>query len=218
MLKGSVGKKQIVLIGGGGHCKSVIDTVLRMGIYMDIFITDPTLPKGKHILGCRVAGDDHMLLKLYESGVTQAFLAVGSIKETDLRRNIFERAQKIGFTFPAIIDPSSIIAESAKIGKGVFIGKRAVVNAEAMIDDFAIINTGAIIEHGCYVGGFSHVAVGSTICGGVTIENDTLIGAGTTIIQGVKVGANCIIGAGNLVLRDVASGTILYRNGQEKRK
>lgn len=49
-----------------------------------------------------------------------------------------------------------------------------------------MINTGAIIEHDCRVSNFSHVAVGSVLCGEVIVGENTLIGANATVIHGEK--------------------------------
>lgn len=84
---------------------------------------------------------------------------------------------------PNIVDPSAVIADDAVMGEGIFVGKRAVVNAAAHIGDLCIINTGAIVEHDCDVGNYSHISVGSVLCGGVRVGQRTLIGANATVIQ-----------------------------------
>lgn len=195
--------EKLVLIGGGGHCKSVMDTLIRCGQYSDIVVTDCEKRAGDTILGYAVAGTDDILPYLYSDGIENAFITVGSIKSTELRRHIYHQVRDIGFSFPGIVDTSAIVSESAKLGKGVFIGKNASVNAEVLIGDFAIINTGAVIEHECQIGDFTHIAVGATVCGGAIIDNDVFVGANATVIQQVRIGRNCIIGAGSIVLADV---------------
>lgn len=195
--------RKMVLIGGGGHCKSVLDTLFRLNRFSEIVITDPCLPVGTEVLGCRVAGDDGMLPELFAAGFRNAFVTVGSIKSTDRRRDAYTRAVGIGFVFPAVMDPSAVVADSATVADGVYIGKNAVVNADAVIGTMAIINTGAVIEHDCRVGEFTHVAVGVVVCGGAEIGKDAFVGANATIIQGVRIGMKSIIGAGSVVCGDV---------------
>ena len=120
-----------MLIGGGGHCKSVLDTALRCGRFDDILIVDPVLKAGNEIMGCLVSGDDEALHELFDKGYRYAFISAGSIKSTELRHRLFETASAIGFEFPCISDPSAIVSEYTKIEQGVFIGKNAIVNAEA---------------------------------------------------------------------------------------
>lgn len=196
-------KRRLVLVGGGGHCESVLDAAKRMGLFEEIVITDNCMEAGSGLMGCRVAGGDEMLPRLFQDGFGMAFVSVGSIKSSRLRRELCRKAEEAGFDFPNIIDPSAAVSDYAEVGKGIFIGKRAVVNAGARIGDMAIVNTGAVIEHGCRVGVFSHVSVGAVMCGDSEIGESVFVGANAVIIQGVRIGMNSVIGAGSVVLRDV---------------
>lgn len=200
--------KKLVLIGGGGHCKSVLDTALSSGDFAEIVITDSKLPKGVKILECPVIGTDDSLPLLKNQGFTYAFITVGSIKDTTLRKSLVEKTENLGFDFPIIIDSSAIISKHVQIEKGTFIGKNVVINADAKIGKHCIINTGSIIEHNSVIGPFTHVAVGAILCGDVQIGHDSFIGAGATIIQGKKIGDYVTIGAGSTVLGNIQSGEI----------
>lgn len=200
------GKKSIVLIGGGGHCRSVLDSLKRCGEYEEIFITDPSIPPHITIDGAIVVGDDSILFDLYHRGVQNAFITVGSVGKREslgLRRQLYDKVSKIGFEFPAIIDSSAIVANTASISEGAFVGKGAIVNADAIVGKMTIINSGAIIEHDCFIGDYSHVSIGAVIAGDVRVEEYSFIGANATIIQGKKIGTNCVIGAGAIVLSNV---------------
>ena len=200
-------KEGIVVIGGGGHAKSVIDALCSRCPNKQIAIIDNELPKGTKLLEYSVFGTDDCLSELYKSGYIEAVIAVGSIKTTRVRRNIYSKIKNIGYSFPIISDKSSTVAQSAMVSEGVFVGKNAVVNSEAKIGKFGIINTGAIIEHDCQIGDFTHISVGAIISGNCSIGEDVFVGANSTIIQGVKVGMNCVIGAGSVVLADVPDNT-----------
>ncbi len=202
-----ISSRKIVLAGGGGHAISVADALRSAGKYKEIVITDRDIPAGTLVGGIRVAGDDDMLPDLFADGFTDAFISVGSIKDTALRRSIHEKAASLGFSFPHIADPSAVIAGDVLMDEGVFAGKRAVINAGNRIGKFSIINTAAVIEHECSIGDFSHVSIGAVVCGQSVIENDVFIGANATVIQGIKIGSGCVVGAGAVVLADVPAGT-----------
>lgn len=201
---------KIVLIGGGGHCRSVIDTLLRNNDCDSIVITDQEIPAGTEILGCEVVGNDGLLPELLEKGYENAFITVGSVKSTDVRRRLYEKVCGLGFSVVNVIDPSAAVSDFCRLGKGVFIGKNAAVNADADIGDCAIINTGAIVEHECSIGAFSHISVGAKLCGNVAVGCDTLVGAGAVVIQGIRLGDRVIIGAGSTVIRDVENDSVRY--------
>ena len=191
--------KKLILLGAGGHCESVLDSLLSAREFKDIVLVDTEEQVGKSIQGCLVVGTDEDLERLYQQGYTYAFVSVGSIKNTLLRRSLLKKAVRNGYHMINILDPSARVASSARLGKGVFVGKNAVVNANAVIGDMAIINTGAIVEHDCMVGEFSHISVGAVLCGGVLIGNDCFIGANATVLQGREILAGNIIGAGEVV-------------------
>ncbi len=201
--------RKLVLIGGGGHCKSVADSVRSCKLYSDVVITDCSLSVEKRINEYPVVGDDNMLSKLYESGYREAFIAIGSIEDNNRRREAYKTAEAIGFSFPNIIDPCASIANESRLTRGGFVGKNTVINSGSTIEQFAIINTGAIIEHDCYIEEFSHISVGAVICGGCHIGKDVFVGAHATVIQGIHVDDKAVLGAGCLVLADVPSGTLV---------
>ncbi len=192
---------KLVLIGGGGHCKSVLDAALRMNAFQEIVILDPGLSKDSKVMECSVVGDDDRLGELREKGFDNAFITVGCVGDTSLRRKLVKKADAYSFIYPCVIDPSAIVSEYAKIEPGVFVGKNAVINTGAQIGEHAIINTGAIVEHDSHIGGFTHVAVGATVCGDCNIEEDVFIGAGATLIQGVRIECRRFIRAGEVVIR-----------------
>lgn len=192
--------KKLILIGGRGHCKSVLDVAIRMNEFEEIVITDANIKEGT-IMGYRIVGDDSVLSDYYDKGYTDAFITVGHMGDSSVRKKLVDMARGIGFSFPKIIDPSAVISDYADISEGVFVGKGAIINAECVIGRHSIINTGAIIEHDCRIGEHSHVAVGARVCGGCTIGDESFVGAGATIVQGVNVGSRSFIKAGSLITK-----------------
>lgn len=204
--------KKLVLLGGGGHCKSVLDTLLRSNEFSEIVICDPALPKGSPLFGFRIVGNDNMLPFLMDRGFRFAFITIASIKDTSLRRALVKKAETLGFQFPEVIDPSAVISKYAVIGNGSFIGKNVVVNADAVIGCHCILNTGSIIEHECFIGDYTHVSVGAVLCGNVHVGCDSFVGASATVKQGISIGERAIIGAGSVVMKDLPSAVKAYGN------
>jgi len=204
--------KKIVLVGAGGHALSVIDSIQSNQKYEIVGITELGYVVGEKVLGYKILGNDAILKSVFDSGVQYAFITVGSIGNTSLRKNLYSMLKSIGFLLPCIIDNSSNIGSDVWLGEGIFVGKNAIVNTKSTIGDMAIINTGAIIEHGCCINEFTHIGPGAVICGDVKIGASTHVGANATIIQGVTIGDNSMIGAGSIVVHDVPSKVIAYGN------
>lgn len=202
-------KKRLLLIGGGGHCHSVLDSIRSLEIYDEIGIIDNV---NCSVLGIPVIGTDDDLPRLKKEGWTDAFLAVGSIGNTKTRRKLYEMVKRIGMSIPVIIDPTAVVAMDVEIHEGAFIGKKAVINTGSIIGTCAIINTGAIIEHDCVIGSFSHISPGTTVCGEVIIGHDSHIGAGSVVRQQINIGDMTLIGTGSVVVKDVQNKVKAYGN------
>ena len=166
--------------------------------------------------GVEIIGTDEDIVNLYEKGYNEAFIAVGSIGDSQRRIEIYERIKEIGFKLPNIIDKNSVIAGGVQMKEGVYVGKGAIINTDTQIDVCAIINTGAVIEHECSIGRFAHIAPGATVCGMVRIGNYVHVGANATIIQGIEIFDYSVIGAGSSIIRKVERGaTIVGNPGRE---
>lgn len=198
--------EDVVIIGFGGHAKSVVDSAIKLKKYKIIGYTDVV----DRDCGLKYLGTDAVLKNINEAGIKKAVLGIGYMGNSFVRDSVVDQIKTLGFEFLTVVDPTATIAADAVIGEGVFIGKNVIVNADTRIGNYCIINTGSIIEHENVIGDYSHVAVGAVLCGDVKIGHHSVIGANTTIIQGKKIGCRCIIGANSTVLTDVKDDMKVY--------
>mgnify|MGYP003591446973 CR=1 FL=1 len=204
-------KKRLLLLGAGGHCRSIIDA-LKNDEYAEIGIVNKEGYSYMSVDGVPIVGEDEDLESLFAQGWEYAFVAVGSVGDTNIRRQLFNSAKRIGFKLPVIIDKTACVSKNVFVGEGVFVGKNAVINSNARVGIGAIINSGAIIEHDCKIGEFAHISPGAVLCGGVSIGRDTHIGANASVREGILVGDNCIVGIGSVVVTDLSKGVLAYGN------
>jgi sugar O-acyltransferase (sialic acid O-acetyltransferase NeuD family) len=200
----------IVIIGGGGHALSVIDTLISENKYNIVGILD--INKKESLLGIPFLGDDSNLQDVYDNGVRNVVIAIGGIGAFNNRVKVYNIVKEMGFKLPPIIDKTAQIGKGSCIAEGTFIAKGAVVNACSTIGKLSIINSLAVIEHECRIGEFCHIAPGCNLGGSVKVGNFTHIGIGSTIIQGVNIGDRTLIGAGSVVVKDIASCVKAYGN------
>lgn len=204
--------EDIILIGGGGHCKSVIDVIERQGKYSVVAILDRAENMGKTVCGYTICNVDEDIEVLFQQGIKNACITLGSIGNCTLREKLYKKAKGVGFFFPVIIDPSAVISKYTSIGEGTFIGKGTIINTDSVIDEMSIINTGAIIEHECKIGKFGFISVGVNLSGNVTVGAYSHIGTGASIVEGKSIGENCLIGAGSVVVTDIDCHTKAFGN------
>ena len=79
---------EIILIGGGGHCKSVIDVIEQEGRYKIAGIIDKPELLGSNLLGYSIFGNDSDLPRL-KNKYKYAMVTIGQIKFSSLRKKLF---------------------------------------------------------------------------------------------------------------------------------
>lgn len=196
--------QEIIIIGGGGHARVLIDLIKTSGQYKITGILDSQLEKGSTVAGITVIGNEEMLLELYDHGIRNACIGIGSVKDNSKRKMLYEKVIQFGFFAPFLIHRSSIASENIDIAGGVQIMAGAIVQTGSSIGENTIVNTGAIVEHDCAVGSHVHICPGTVISGGCTVGEGAFVGAGATVLQGIKIGNNSIVSAGAVVINDVS--------------
>ncbi|MBU1122253.1 MAG: acetyltransferase [Candidatus Omnitrophota bacterium] len=201
-------KDKIILIGGGGHCKVIIDAIINADKYDIEGVLDSKFNVDFKILGFSIIGGDDKLPEIRGRGVKNAFVSVGSIGKYALRRHIYEKVKIFKFNVPVIIHPRSVVAYDVSIDEGTFVAASATINSGTRIGKNVIVNTSSSIDHDCVIGDFAHVSPGVILCGGVSVGEGTHIGVGAKVIQGVHIGKDCFIKAGHTVCGNVAAGSV----------
>ena len=199
----------LVIYGGGGHGKALIDLVRVLGTYRIVGVVDDGLAQGTQIMGVPVLGGAETLAELYAQGIRLAVNAVGGIGNIATRVQVFEALLQAGFNCPVLVHPTAFVEASATLAPGTQVFPHAYVGSEAQVDFGAIVNTGAIVSHDCVLGAYANVAPGAMLAGAVQIGRGALIGMGATVNLSVLVGDNAKVGNGATVKADVPENGIV---------
>lgn len=201
---------KIVIIGGGGHARSVIDCLAGQPELQAHGIVDANPGRaGTQLDGIPILGGDEMLAGLAGFNFV---VGVGGTRDNAPRKNLYDKAVGAGLSPATLIHPAAQVSTSARLGYGTVILAGAIVNAGAVIGDNVIINTGAIVEHDCIVGDHVHLATRACLTGNVSIGNGAHVGANAVIRHGLSVGDGACVGIGAVVTRDVAEGIVVVGN------
>jgi acetyltransferase EpsM len=201
--------RRMIVYGGGGHGKSLIESIRAMGEHEVVGIVDDGLTKGRQVLGVPVLGGGEVLPDLLARGIHLAANAVGGIGDARGRVLVFRRLVEAGFACPAVIHPMAFVEPSARLSAGVQIMPHAYVGSEADIGFGVIINTAAVISHDCQLGAYANVSPGALLAGGVTIGQAALVGMGVTVNLGVTIGDSARVGNSAVVKKDVPPGGLV---------
>lgn len=200
----------LLLIGGGGHCRSCIDIVESEGIYKIAGIVDKSKGKRDPVLGYEILGNDQELPELLKK-YSNALITLGQIKSADLRLKFFSSLKNMGACLPKIVSPYSYVSKHASISEGTVIMHGAILNAGSTIGKNCIINTQSLIDHDVMVESHCHISTGVKVNGGVFIGRESFVGSGSVIYEGVKIGGKCVIAAGSIIRKDISEGTIHHK-------
>jgi sugar O-acyltransferase (sialic acid O-acetyltransferase NeuD family) len=197
-----ISRDKIILIGGGGHCNSVIDIIEQENKFEIAGIVDRAEMIGKKTLNYEIIAEDLDLPKLVKE-FKYFFITVGHIRSNQLRIKLYETVVFLGGKFPVIVSPLAHVSKHARVLDGTVIMHKATVNPNSFIEQNSIINTGSIIEHGVKVGKHCHISTGAVVNGDCCIKDNCFVGSGSVLVNGITIHENTLVGAGSVVIKDV---------------
>ena len=179
-------KEKILLIGGGGHCRSVIDVIELEDKYTIVGIIDKKELLGQDVLGYKIIGCDSDLPELYKE-YKYALVTIGHISSNVLKVKLFNMLKSIGYNLPVIISPLAYVSKHTFIDEGTVVMHQALINSSTKVGKNCIINSKALIEHDCIIEDSCHISTATVINGGVIVKQNSFIGSNTTIKEYIEV-------------------------------
>lgn len=203
-------REELLIIGAGGHGKSVADVACCTGKYKKIFFLDDD----ENIMETTypVVGKIENIW-LYKN-THDVFVAIGNPK---LREKLLKDLIYQNMSIPVIIHPQAVIGGNTLIGVGTVVMPGAVIGPNSSIGQGCIINTCASVDHDNLLEDYVHISVGAHLAGTVRIGHGTMIGIGAVVSNNLKVCEGCMIGAGAVVTRNITQPGI-YIGVPAKRK
>lgn len=198
--------ESIVVYGGGGHGRVVIEALRAAGEFTPVAVLDPGLAGDVDGVPVRAGGDAPAALRA--AGVAAAVIAVGSVGDPAVRRRLQAAARDAGFALPPIVHPRASVAATSSLAPGCFVAAGAVVGPGARLGECVIVNSNAVVDHDCVLGAFVHIAPGAALSGAVVLGENAHVGTGAAVMQGVRIGADAVVGAGAAVIADVPDGAV----------
>jgi sugar O-acyltransferase (sialic acid O-acetyltransferase NeuD family) len=204
--------KDIIILGTGGNCIDILDTVNEINKKEQIyrckgFLDDDMEKWGKKIMGVQVLGPLSLAKKLPDS---YYFVnGIGSSKNFYNKESILEKTRIPHNRFETIIHPTASISETASIGNGVVILQNVTIASNVKIGKHIIILPNSVVSHDDNIGDYSCITGGVCISGGVTVGKSCYLGTNCSIIENIEIGDHSLIGMGSVVLSDVKANSVM---------
>lgn len=192
--------KPLILIGGGGHCKSVLEAAESAG-YSILGVLDMPEEVGREILSTKVIGTDDDIPSFVDKA--EFVVTVGFIKNPAIRIKLYNKVIEAGGKLATIIASTAYVSKYATIGEGTVVMHHAFVNAGAKVGNNVILNTFTNVEHDAVIGDQCHISTGTMINGDCKVGANCFIGSQSVLANGITIGDDIIIGAGSLVRKSI---------------
>lgn len=204
-------KEDLILIGGGGHCRSCIDVIEMDGRFTIRGIVDEKDSLDPMLSTYPLLGREEDLFELVQS-CKNFLITVGQVKSPEPRMRIFDHLKQLGMVLPIIVSPLAHVSRQAMLAEGTIIMHYALVNAGASVGRNCIINTKALIEHDAVIEDHCHISTAAVVNGAAKIERSSFIGSNSVIRESVVVGESSIVGAGVAVLHHVGPHSVMHHS------
>ena len=201
--------KPLVLVGGGGHCKSVIEVAESAG-HQILGILDMPEDVGKKVLSTKVIGTDDDIPSFVDKA--EFVITVGFIKNPATRIKLYNRIKEAGGKFATVVASTAYVSKYATLGEGTVVMHQAFVNARAKVGNNVILNTFTNIEHDAEIGDQCHISTGTMVNGDCKVGQKCFIGSQSVLANGITIGDDIIVGAGSLVRKSITEKGIYSGN------
>lgn len=188
-------KTRLLVVGAGGHGRSVAEAAELSGQFEAVGFLDDALLAGKSVLNVAVLGP-MVSMSHHRSAADQTIVAIGN---NAVREKLMLQLTSAGFVHATVIHPRAIVSPSAVLSEGSAVMAGAIVGTEARLGVGSIVNCGAVVDHHAIVEDFGHLGVNASMAGGTALGRGAWMQAGAALGYGVTVPAGVTLAPGEAV-------------------
>ncbi|AMB87543.1 acetyltransferase [Pseudomonas agarici] len=178
----------LLILGFGGHARSVADVAIAGGIGQLCFIDEYARPN-ECFAGFEVLTD-------WPGELPDGWAVMPASGDNSKRQALCQWSIERGWPLATLVAPTATIGFGAVLGAGCFVAQHAHVGPRSHLGQGCIVNTGAVIDHEVAVGEYSHVSIGACVAGRGQVGRRCFLGAGSTVIDGLNIANGVTLGAG----------------------
>ena len=201
--------KPLIFIGGGGHCKSVMEAAESAGFSI-LGVLDMPENVGKNILSTKIIGTDDEISMYVDKA--EFVITVGFIKNPTIRIKLYDKVKEVGGKLATVIASTAHVSKYAELGEGTVVLHQAFVNADAKVGCNVILNNFVNIEHDAEIGDQCHISTGAMVNGECKVGKNCFIGSQSVLANCITVGDDIIVGAGSFVRKSIMEKGIYSGN------
>tara|TARA_B110000003_G_scaffold147308_1_gene148320 strand:- start:1559 stop:2644 length:1086 start_codon:yes stop_codon:yes gene_type:complete len=201
--------KNVIILGGKGGAKMVIDAIDSNDQYKVFGILDDNLSTDNKVFDVHVIGKFSLIDELINNGFTNFVIAFGVIENRKKRFELFNEIKAKGGKFVNIIHKRSIVENSVIMGEGNVVLAGANIGSAVEMGDLNYINNSCIVSHDCKIKDNVHVSPGAVLASSIEVESNCLIGMNSTLFYGLTIGENSVINNGVIINNDIPKNSFI---------
>lgn len=201
--------ERLVLIGGGGFGREVLDVIEAINFDYETKGTQPL-----EVLGFLDDGaPDEVLFSEYDVAhlgsvnylerLPEDVGYVIGIGSPGARQAIDEYGQSLGRPSPVLVHPSATMGRKVQLGPGAVVCSHVSLTNHITMGRHVHVNINCTVGHDVTLGDYVTLSPLVAISGNVTAEMGAFFGTGCDINPGLTVGTLAVVGTGAAVIRDV---------------
>lgn len=190
-----IGKAKLLVVGAGGHGRSVAEAAELAGGFEIIGFLDDAVSVGDLIFGCPVLGPISSLA-VHRTSCDQAIVAIGN---NSVREALMRQLDDAGMLAATVVHPKAVVSPRAVLGMGSAVMAGAIIGTEAQLGKGAIVNCGAVVDHHAKVEDFGHLGVNACMAGGSVLGRGAWMQAGSALGYGVSIPAGVSLSPGQAI-------------------
>lgn len=203
---------RIVLVGGGGFAKEVLDLARMAGQHVVGHVAPTPGIVDVPYLGTLDALDSQ---RDAFDGVVLGFGTVN--RATALQRaDTIARIDAMGLPLARVISPRACLSSGAQIGPGSVIAHHVIVAVDAVVGRHCMLNNAAQLGHDSVLEDNVALAPMAFVAGGTRVGANSLIGPGALVLQKLTVGAGSVVGVGSVVVRSLPPNTMVIPDASRR--
>jgi hypothetical protein len=173
-----------LILGAGGHGRSVADAIRAQGDALLGFLDD-SRPPGELVAGVPVIGALSLAREFkalpWPQGSPAPDRCVVAIGHPALRQRWQQVLEASGAPLGVVVYPRACVSPSAQLAPGCVVLAGAVVNADAQLERGVLVNSGAVVDHDALCGSYSQLGVNAAMAGGARLGPLASLAAGEVL-------------------------------------
>lgn len=170
-------KRTLLILGAGGHGKSVAEAALLSGEWQAVCFLDDAWPNTQQARGWPVLGKPGTIADWAD----QCLGAVAALGNNEVRHQWTQMIVQAGVPLVSVVHPRARVSPSAVFGAGSTVMAGAVVGTVSTLGEGVISNSNATVDHDVVLGDYAHLGVGAQLAGGVKVGDGSLVAGGLVL-------------------------------------